>query len=53
MAARASPASVPVVANARPEERKGVYRRFLVYSILVVIAGPLLAWLVFILPGWM
>ena len=42
-----------VVANARPEEREGVYRRFLVYSILVVIAGPLLAWLVFILPGWM
>jgi hypothetical protein len=32
---------------------QGVYRRFLVYSILVVIAGPLLAWLVFILPGWM
>lgn len=42
-----------VVANARPEEREGVYRRFLIYSILVVIAGPPLAWLVFILPGWM
>ncbi|MBL6077606.1 hypothetical protein JMJ56_06280 [Belnapia sp. T18] len=42
-----------VVANARPEEREGVYRRFLVYSILVVVAGPPLAWLVFILPGWM
>jgi di/tricarboxylate transporter len=42
-----------VVANARPEEREGVYKRFLIYSILVVIAGPPLAWLIFILPGWM
>ncbi|TCZ57192.1 SLC13 family permease [Roseicella aquatilis] len=42
-----------VVANAQPEERESVYRRFLVYSILVVLAGPPLAWLIFILPGWM
>lgn len=42
-----------VVANARPEERDSVYRRFLVYSILVVLAGPPLAWLLLILPGWM
>jgi di/tricarboxylate transporter len=42
-----------VVANAQPEERESVYRRFLVYSILVVLAGPPLAWLVFIVPGWM
>ena len=42
-----------VVANARPEERDGVYRQFLYYSILVVLAGPPLAWLIFIVPGWM
>jgi hypothetical protein len=30
-----------------------VYRRFLAYSILVVIGGPLHAWLASILPGWM
>ena len=42
-----------VVANAAPEERDGVYKRFLIYSILVVLAGPPLAWLLFIVPGWM
>lgn len=42
-----------VVANAQPEERESVYRRFLIYSILVVLAGPPLAWLIFIVPGWM
>lgn len=42
-----------VVANSAPEERDTVYRRFLIYSILVVLAGPPLAWLLFILPGWM
>ena len=42
-----------VVANSAPEERDSVYKRFLFYSILVVIAGPLLAWLIFVVPGWM
>ena len=42
-----------VVANSAPEERDSVYRQFLVYSILVVLAGPPLAWLMFIVPGWM
>jgi di/tricarboxylate transporter len=42
-----------VVANAQPEEREGIYRRFLLYSILVVLAGPPLAWLMFIVPGWL
>jgi len=42
-----------VVANATPEERDGVYRRFLLYSILVVLAGPPLAWLMFVVPGWL
>ncbi|MBV1798407.1 SLC13 family permease [Siccirubricoccus sp. G192] len=42
-----------VVANAQPEEREEIYRRFLLYSILVVLAGPPLAWLMFIVPGWL
>ncbi len=42
-----------VVANAQPEERESVYRRFLIYSIAGVVAGPLLAWLIFVVPGWM
>ena len=42
-----------VVANAPPEERESVYRRFLIYSILVVLAGPPLAWLMLVVPGWM
>ncbi len=42
-----------VVANAAPEERDSVYKKFLIYSILVVLAGPPLAWLLFIVPGWM
>ena len=41
-----------VVANAPDGERESLYRRFLLYSILVVLAGPLLAWLVLVLPGW-
>jgi di/tricarboxylate transporter len=42
-----------VVANAEPEEREGVYRRFLLYSLLIMAAGPPLAWAVFVLPGWL
>ena len=41
-----------VVANAPEEGREVLYKRFLIYSILVVLAGPLLAWLVLVLPGW-
>lgn len=41
-----------VVANAPESGRESLYRRFLLYSILVVAAGPLLAWLVLVLPGW-
>jgi len=42
-----------VVASAAKEERETLFRRFLVYSGLVVAFGPLLAWLVFVVPGWM
>ncbi|WP_145478299.1 SLC13 family permease [Stenotrophomonas rhizophila] len=42
-----------VVASAAKEERESLFRRFLVYSGLVVVFGPLLAWLLFVVPGWM
>ena len=42
-----------VVANAAPEERDSVYKQFLIYSILVIIVGPALAWLLLIVPGWL
>jgi di/tricarboxylate transporter len=42
-----------VVASAAKEERESLFRQFLIYSGLVVAFGPLLAWLVFVVPGWM
>lgn len=42
-----------VVASAAKEERDGLFRRFLIYSGLVVLLGPLAAWLVFVVPGWL
>ncbi|MEQ4574120.1 MAG: SLC13 family permease, partial [Gammaproteobacteria bacterium] len=42
-----------VVASAAKDEREALFRRFLVYSGLVVALGPLAAWLVFVVPGWM
>ncbi|TAA11890.1 hypothetical protein EA658_13040 [Pseudoxanthomonas winnipegensis] len=42
-----------VVASAAPDEREKLFRRFLVYSGLVVALGPLAAWLVFVVPGWL
>lgn len=42
-----------VVASAAKEERESLFRQFLIYSGLVVAFGPLLAWLLFVVPGWM
>ncbi|WP_115541110.1 SLC13 family permease [Xanthomonas campestris] len=42
-----------VVASAAKEERDALFRRFLVYSGLVVVLGPLAAWLLFVVPGWL
>lgn len=42
-----------VLANAPEGERERLFRRFLIYSGLVVVAGPLLAWAVLIVPGWL
>lgn len=42
-----------VVANSQGVEKDHFYRQMLIYSGLVVAVGPLLAWLVLILPGWL
>jgi di/tricarboxylate transporter len=42
-----------VVASAAKEERESLFRQFLIYSGLVVAFGPLLAWLLLVVPGWM
>jgi Na+/H+ antiporter NhaD/arsenite permease-like protein len=42
-----------VLANAPEGERDKLFRRFLIYSGLVVVAGPALAWAVLIVPGWL
>ncbi|MCF3642012.1 hypothetical protein LXM94_18765, partial [Rhizobium sp. TRM95111] len=40
-----------VVANAPDDKREHVLRQLLVYSALIAIVGPVMAWLVFVVPG--
>jgi hypothetical protein len=42
-----------VLANAQDVDRDRFYKQILGYSSIVVVAGPLLAWLVFVVPGWL
>lgn len=42
-----------VLANAQDVDRDRFYKQILAYSGIVVAIGPLLAWLVFVVPGWM
>ncbi|MGY1841156.1 MULTISPECIES: SLC13 family permease [unclassified Modestobacter] len=42
-----------VLANAQDVDRDRFYKQMLGYSGIVVAAGPLLAWLVFVVPGWL
>ncbi len=42
-----------VLANARNVDRDRFYKQMLGYAGIVVVAGPLLAWLVFVVPGWL
>jgi di/tricarboxylate transporter len=42
-----------VVANSQGVDKDQFYRQVLMYSGIVVAVGPLLAWLVLILPGWL
>ncbi|ANL64645.1 dicarboxylate-carrier MatC N-terminal [Rhizobium phaseoli] len=41
-----------VVANAPDERREQVLKQLLLYSALIAIIGPIVAWLVFVVPGW-
>lgn len=40
-----------VVANAQESERESVLKALLIYSALIAIIGPVIAWLVFVVPG--
>jgi di/tricarboxylate transporter len=42
-----------VVANAPEDQREKVLRILLIYSAIVVAIGPILAWLVLVLPNWL
>ncbi|RBY76037.1 hypothetical protein DQ238_18635 [Geodermatophilus sp. TF02-6] len=42
-----------VLANAQDVDRDRFYKQLLAYAGVVVAVGPLLAWLVFVVPGWL
>lgn len=42
-----------VLANAQGIDRDVFYKQILKYSALVVVIGPLIAWAVLVLPGWL
>jgi di/tricarboxylate transporter len=42
-----------VLAAAQDVDRDRFYKQILGYATIVVVAGPFLAWLVFVVPGWM
>ncbi len=42
-----------VVANAPEAEREAVLRKLLIYSGVMVALGPIVAWLVLVVPGWL
>ncbi|MGY2085194.1 SLC13 family permease [Blastococcus sp. SYSU DS0539] len=42
-----------VLANAQDIDRDRFYKQILAYAAIVVAVGPLLSWLVFVVPGWL
>ncbi|MCF6746070.1 hypothetical protein E9529_17675 [Blastococcus sp. KM273128] len=42
-----------VLANAQDVDRDRFYKQILAYAGIVVAVGPLLSWLVFVVPGWL
>jgi Na+/H+ antiporter NhaD/arsenite permease-like protein len=42
-----------VLANAQDVDKDRFYKQILGYSAIVVVVGPFLAWLVFVVPGWL
>jgi Na+/H+ antiporter NhaD/arsenite permease-like protein len=42
-----------VLANAQDVDKDRFYKQILAYATIVVVIGPFLAWLVFVVPGWL
>jgi Na+/H+ antiporter NhaD/arsenite permease-like protein len=42
-----------VLANAQDVDKDRFYKQILTYATIVVVVGPFLAWLVFVVPGWL
>ena len=42
-----------MLANAQAVDRDRFYKQILKYSALVTLVGPLVAWAIFVLPGWL
>jgi di/tricarboxylate transporter len=42
-----------VVANAAESQRERVLRQLLIYSAIIALSGPLVAWLALVVPGWL
>ena len=41
-----------VLANAKNVDREWFFKQLLTYGAIVVAVAPLVAWLVFVVPGW-
>ena len=44
---------LPERAAAQDVDKDRFYKQILGYAGIVVVVGPLLAWLVFVVPGWL
>jgi hypothetical protein len=42
-----------VVANSPAEKRDFVFKRLMQWGMSMVVIAPLLAWLIFVVPGWL
>jgi hypothetical protein len=42
-----------VVANSPDDRRDFVFRRLMQWGMSMVLVAPLLAWLIFVVPGWL
>lgn len=42
-----------VVASAQGVDKDRFFRQFLIYSVIVVLLGPALAWVLLVVPGWL
>jgi hypothetical protein len=42
-----------VVANSPEDRREFVFRRLMQWGMSMVLVAPVLAWLIFVVPGWL